>query len=295
MPPHGGPLLGRRLLIRGVPYRLEEDIGYGLHSSVYGARDLSTGQLVAIKVIEFGRLGGGRVGTESRRQSFWKELGLLLDLQPLNPYVIRLLNWDYRDTQGIIVMERGDTFRDTLIQSHLSETLLPPDLVKRFWSQMVEAIFYLHRVGLVHGDVKPENFIQVGRDGTALRLIDMGISFRLPPFITSQLKTAAGTPDYVAPELINSRFNFGSKSKFGYKTDIWALGVILFEMAFGYRPLQSLGDNENKISFLGKMKRDLNIPPHPDPMLRDALKKCLRANPRRRPTAEQLLNHPYLR
>jgi serine/threonine protein kinase len=71
---------------------------------------------------------------------------------------------------------------------------MPPALIHRYWSQMAEAIYYMHEIGIVHGDVKPENFIQVGPDGSILRLIDMGISFQLPPNVTSRLKTAAGTP-----------------------------------------------------------------------------------------------------
>ncbi|CAF0742661.1 unnamed protein product [Didymodactylos carnosus] len=239
---------GKRLHIRGVPYKLESKIGYGLHSNVYSARDISTGRPVAIKIVEFGHGAAIKARTESRRQTFWKELDLLLHLQPLNPYIIRVLNWDSRETVGFIVMERGNTFRDTLVETHLSGEKLQLPLVKQFWSQMVEAIYFLHRIGIVHADVKPENFIQVGPDGTSLRLIDMGISFRLPPFITSRLKTAAGTP----------------------------------------------GDNSNKIAFLGKLRNDIRIPPHPDPLLRSVLRKCLRFNPRRRPTAEKLMKHPYL-
>ncbi|CAF1632282.1 unnamed protein product, partial [Didymodactylos carnosus] len=131
----------RRITIHGVPYRLDDEIGYGLHSFVYSARDLSTGQNVAIKIIQFGHRALARATTDSRRQSFWKELDLLLHLQPLNPYVIRVLNWDYREAVGFIVMERGDTFRDTLIETNGSGALLPLPLVKRFWSQMVEAIY----------------------------------------------------------------------------------------------------------------------------------------------------------
>ena len=210
-------------------------------------------------------------------------------------------------------MERGETLRDTLIEHVLGGKPLPGATVHLFWTQMVEAIYYMHQLGIVHGDVKPENFIQVGADGSALRLIDMGISFRLPPNVTSRLKTAAGTPgkfvrcsnhstlivalfsiDYVSPEMVNSRVGLSSKSKCGYKADIWALGVILFEMAFGYRPLQSLRSNEAKLNFLGKLRRDISIPPHPDKQLRDILKRCLRSNPRRRLSAEEVFNHPYV-
>ena len=94
--------------------------------------------------------------------------------------------------------------------------------------------------------------------------------------------------------MINSRIGSSARSRYGYKADVWALGIILFEMAFGFRPLQALGGNQTKINFLGKLRRDILIPEHHDKQLRDILKLCLRSNHRRRPTIEQLLTHPFL-
>ena len=186
---------GRRIFVRGSPYKIEEQIGHGLHSLVYSGRDLRDGRPVAIKIINFAHGSVGvKAETESRRQTFWKEIEMLMYLQPLNPYVIRVLNHDHNNRHGIIIMERGETFRDTLLEYTLSNTPMPVPLIRRFWSQMVEAIYYMHQIGIVHGDCKPENFIQLGADGTALRLIDMGISFQLPPNVTSRILTAAGTP-----------------------------------------------------------------------------------------------------
>lgn len=188
-------MAGRRLIVRGTPYRIEEEIGHGLHSLVYSGFDLRNGRPVAIKIINFGHGSRAvRADTESRRQSFWKEIRMLLYLQPLNPYIIRVFNHDYNEQVGIIIMERGETFRDTLVEHVVGGTQMPLPLIRQFWSQMVEAIYYMHQIGIVHGDCKPENFIQVGPDGATLRLIDMGISFQLPPNVTSRLKTAAGTP-----------------------------------------------------------------------------------------------------
>jgi serine/threonine protein kinase len=94
--------------------------------------------------------------------------------------------------------------------------------------------------------------------------------------------------------MVNSRVGLSSHSRSGYKADVWALGVILFEMTFGFRPLQSLRNNQAKLSFLGRLRQDIKIPNHPDKNLRDVLKRCLRANPRQRATIEQIFNHPYL-
>lgn len=188
-------MVGRRIVVRGVPYRIEEQIGHGLHSLVYAGRDLRDNRPVAIKIINFthGSMSV-KAETKSRRQTFWKELEMLTYLQPLNPYVIRVFNHDYNSRYGIIVMERGETFRDTMMEYVVNRSTMPLPLAQRFWSQMVEAIYNMHQIGIVHGDCKPENFIQVGPDGTTLKLIDMGISFQLPPNMTSRIITAAGTP-----------------------------------------------------------------------------------------------------
>ena len=188
-------MFNQRILVGGVPYAIERQIGYGMRSIVYAARDLQNGQSVAIKVISFSAaslLSPAEI--QLRRQLYQKELDMLLYLQPLNPYVIRVLNYDYNDQYGLIVMERGETFRDTLMNYLRMQKPIPTKLIRRYWSQMVEAIAYLHRLDIVHADCKPENFIRLGSDGTSLRLIDMGISFELESNQTSQLRTMVGTP-----------------------------------------------------------------------------------------------------
>jgi serine/threonine protein kinase len=309
-----GEMIGRSVSVRGTPYKVGDEIGHGLHSTVYSGQDLSNGRQVAIKIINFTQEATPfENATQSRQKSFFKEIQTLLYLQPLNPYVIRVFNHEHNDRYGIIIMERGKTFRDTLSEYGFSGVPMPPSVVKRFWKQMVESIYYLHKLAIVHGDCKPENFIQIGSGGATLRLIDMGISFQLPPNVTRRLLTAAGTPgkfyslnlqrktiffffliDYVSPEMVNSRVGSSPRSKYGYKADIWALGVILYEMAFGYRPLQALGGNQTKIRFLGQLQQDIRIPDHPDKHLRNILKRCLRCKHRQRPSIEELLKHPYL-
>lgn len=83
-------------------------------------------------------------------------------------------------------------------------------------------------------------------------------------------------------------------SRTGYKADVWALGIILFEMTFAFRPLQSFPNNNLKLSYLNRLRGDIDIPKHPDKQLRAVLRGCLRSNPRRRLSIEQVLRHPYL-
>ena len=81
--------------------------------------------------------------------------------------------------------------------------------------------------------------------------------------------------DYVAPEMINSRVGHSDQAFYGYKADIWALGIILFEMAFGFRPLQYMNGKETKLEFLANLRYDIPIPDHPDKQLRKALELSL--------------------
>ena len=110
--------------------------------------------------------------------------------------------------------------------------------------------------------------------------------------VTAKRRVWAGTPDYSAPEM--HKAPRGLSPKYGYKSDIWSLGILLHEMAIGYRPLQSLHSNYEKIQYLKRLNHDLRIDPNVSPGVYSAMEQCLRLLPKHRPTAEQLLSHSYL-
>jgi len=70
-------------------------------------------------------------------------------------------------------------------------------------------------------------------------------------------------------------------------------GVLLYEMTFGYRPFEHIHDNYDKMSYIARLTQNPIIPPTINPHLHDVLQKCLQINPDYRPTAEQLLQHPF--
>lgn len=110
--------------------------------------------------------------------------------------------------------------------------------------------------------------------------------------VTAKRRVWAGTPDYSAPEMHKSSRRVSPK--YGYKSDIWSLGILLHEMATGYRPLYALNSNSDKIYYLKHLHRDLPIDIHVSPGTYDAMRQCLRVQPKHRPTAEQLSLHSYV-
>ena len=110
--------------------------------------------------------------------------------------------------------------------------------------------------------------------------------------VTAKRRVWAGTPDYSSPEM--HRSPPGLPPKYGYKSDIWSLGILLHEMTTGVRPLQMLKSNYQKINYLKHLNNDLPINGNVSPGALQAMKHCLKFLPKRRPTAEQLSTYPYL-
>lgn len=91
--------------------------------------------------------------------------------------------------------------------------------------KLLRAINHCHASGVVHRDIKPEN-IMIGKDGE-LKLIDFGLSRRVAG-VNSKMTTIAGTPYYMAPEVLDGEYNS--------QCDIWSLGVLFYVLVSGYLP-----------------------------------------------------------
>ncbi|CAF1272372.1 unnamed protein product [Rotaria magnacalcarata] len=280
--------LSTTICVNSIPYTVIRLLGEGLHSRVYAAYDPRTGQSVAIKVVQ--NLESN--DSHEHLKIFFKEIHYLTKLQPHNPYVIRVYNHEYdsKSQTGKIVMETGHDFRFMLpLQAPPNKKKMTNAQAKYYWYQMVDAVALLHRHGIVHSDIKPENFIMT--QGGQLRIIDLGLSFRLSHAQTSILRPFAGTPEYMPPEVC--QIQNGQYSRQGRASDIWALGILLFEMIFGYRPFEHVQDNYDKMSHIARLTQNPIIPTTPNTYVRDVLQQCLQINPLNRPSAEQLLRHSF--
>ena len=202
-------IIGERLVNR---YLVEDVIGQGSFGRVYRALDTETGERVALK--EFVKQAG-------RIDSFLRELGILFDLH--HPNVIdcrtivmggsfRYLVCDYMD---------GGSLRDLLVAGKAT-TLELLELVV----QVMEGVAYAHDRNVVHRDLKPENILLARRDGGYdAKVSDFGISTL---GTTVGLRSSIGSPAYMAPEQFYDQYDA--------RVDVYALGVIVYEIIFGRRP-----------------------------------------------------------
>jgi tetratricopeptide (TPR) repeat protein len=206
-------------------YRIVEQIGAGGMGVVYHAHDERLGRDVAIKVVPAGFLSDEKI-----RRRFRKEATTLSRLNHPNIEVVH----DF-DTQGEVDFLVTELIRGTNLATKLAGGPLPWVEAARFAMQAAKALQAAHKEGVIHCDLKPANLL-VGDDGH-LKIIDFGLAHLLHPkdaagvsvTASSAELTTAGTLPYMAPEQLRGE-------KVDARTDIYALGVVLFEMTTGRLP-----------------------------------------------------------
>jgi len=205
-------------------YRIEELIARSGMASIYRGTDMRSGRKVAIKVPHPEMEADPVLFDRFKREA---EIGEKLD----HPGVMKVLD-SGEPGQVYMVMEwvDGRLLRKLLAGS----TKLPTDRARNITIAICDALDYIHRNGVVHRDLKPEN-IMIG-DEDRIKLIDFGIAGKAGArrLTFGKLSQIAGTPDYISPEQVKGKRGDG-------RSDIYSLGVILYEMLTGTTPFG--GDN----------------------------------------------------
>jgi Serine/threonine protein kinase len=205
-------------------YTILEKIGAGGMGHVYRARDMRLERDVAIKV-----LPPGALADDSTRKRFRQEA---LALSKLNhPNIATVHDFNSQDGNDFIVMEliTGQTLAQVI-----GSIGLPEKQIANFGVQLAEGLSAAHEHGILHRDLKPSNVL-VTADGRA-KICDFGLAKLLEPLgdsdsTDSHLHSAAGTLTYMAPEQLLGE-------KLDARTDVYALGELLYEMATGVRPFK---------------------------------------------------------
>jgi serine/threonine-protein kinase len=197
-------------------YRLEQKIGQGGMASVFRATDLELEEQVALKVFSM---------TEATDVAVARfKLELKLSRQLSHPNIIRLYDIGLHDGHRYISME---LLRGRSLKARMAE---PFDFLEalRLLEQACAALQAAHDQGVIHRDVKPDNFFLTSEG--VLKVMDFGIAKHQAAQSVTVVGSIAGTPAYMSPEQIS---NFSTVS---HKTDLYALGVILYEVFTGTQP-----------------------------------------------------------
>jgi outer membrane protein assembly factor BamB len=245
-------------------YRLLARIGSGGMGVVYLARSPG-GRAVAVKVVRALFAADPQFRARFRREVAAARLvsnactAAVLDADPdaVRPWLAT-------------VYLPGLTLREAAVGG------LPPQTLRVLAASVVEALVDIHRVGLVHRDLKPAN-IMVTHDG--VRVIDFGIARPDDATAITGLGTVVGTPGFMSPEQV-------SGATVGPASDIFSLGSVLMFAATGRDPFHS---DAVDVTLRRVQQVDTDLDAVTEPWLRDLVGRCLRADPRDRPTAAQLL------
>ncbi|XP_071097519.1 serine/threonine kinase-like domain-containing protein STKLD1 [Haliotis cracherodii] len=260
-------------------YRILERIGKGGQGSVHLVEDREDGNKSVLKKVE--------CHDESEANKAFKEAMALRQLQ--HPYVCGykefFVMWDKEESSMFvcIVMDyysKGD-LKKIIQQYQKDKQPMEEEVVKRYLGEILEALIFVHRKGVIHRDLKPSNiFIQ---DNDSICLGDFGVATIMSDAKTCTRNTV-GTTNYMAPEVQDNPYD--------ERSDMWALGCILFEMTTtamfdGVMVATKLKEVKDDPGVLEEIFED--VAKHFSGDLITAIRLMLKYNPTRRPTAEQLV------
>ncbi|KAK2642924.1 hypothetical protein Ddye_024687 [Dipteronia dyeriana] len=257
-------------------YELGRTLGEGSFAKVKFARNTETGENVAIKILDKEKvLKHKMIGQIKREISTMKLIR--------HPNVIRMYEVMASKTRIYIVLEfvtGGELFDKIASKGRLKE-----DEARLYFQQLINAVDYCHSRGVCHRDLKPENLL-LDANGV-LKVSDFGLS-ALPQQVREDglLHTTCGTPNYVAPEVINN------KGYDGAKADLWSCGVILFVLMAGYLPFEE----SNLMALYKKIfKADFKSPPWFSSSAKKLITRILDPNPLTRITIAEVIENEWFK
>jgi serine/threonine protein kinase len=195
-------------------YDLLKMIGSGSYGTVYLARDKRDGQVYAIK-----KMIKSEIIRLKQVEHVLSEKQILSNIR--NPFIVKYME-SFQDNENLYVVmeyvEGGELFKYLRMAGKF-----PSRVAKFYAAEVIIALGYLHENNIIYRDLKPENIML---DAQAhIKIVDFGFAKR----VEDRTWTICGTPDYMAPEIIQSKGH-------GKAADWWTLGILIYEMLVGYPP-----------------------------------------------------------
>nr|GEU75532.1 calcium-dependent protein kinase 19-like [Tanacetum cinerariifolium] len=281
-------ILGIKINNLELDYKKVKEIGRGRFATTYLCKEKSSGKKFACKSVVKRFLV-----TESEKQDLRREVRIMEHLKGQRNVVELFAT--YEDAKHVhLVMEYCEG--GELYEKMESKGRFTEKIAAQIISSIMKVMCYLHFMGIMHRDVKPENFLLAKKgligapccaDYTLLKAIDFGLSAYIDEGKPNQEKV--GTAFYVAPEVLR-------RQSYGKEVDIWSAGVILYMLLTGAPPFY--GDKESEI-FDAVLKAEPDMVSYPWPLIsenaKNLVKSMLSVHPKNRPTAAAVLNDQWLK
>jgi serine/threonine-protein kinase TTK/MPS1 len=292
----------QHIVVNGARYAKLECIGQGGTCKVYKVVSQKR-KIMALKRI---RLQGKQKETVD---GFIDEIKLLKKLRGKDN-IVQIVDAEVCQREGLIlvVLEFGEIDLAKMLNKRERQRaelghaqLVDDNFMRLYFEQMVEAVKTIHEARIVHSDLKPANFLFV--EGT-LKLIDFGIakaiSHNQAPNHTNIVRDhQVGTINYMSPEAIlnGQKSAYGDIQSVGRASDIWSLGCILYQMAYGHTPFSKINGLVQKLHAITDPNHSIEFPPLPmkNDHLIDLMKRCLERRVENRIEISDILRHAYLR
>ena len=254
-------------------FDLIELVGQGNYGRVYKAIHKKTGKIYSAKI--------AYIEKANEIESFKKEINILSQCN--NQYIVHYYGSYIKGHQIWIILEFCDGGSLYELIKILPRNLNEEEIASLIY-MILKGLIFLHENKKIHRDVKSENIL-LTHEGIA-KLADFGVSTQLMHSFSKKI-TKIGTPFYMSPEVI-------MQNKYDYKCDIWSLGITSIEMAEGEPPF-------SKVKGYWVLKKIITHPPKGlknkekwSKEFNDFIEKCLIYEPEKRPSAKELLDHPFI-
>uniref|UniRef100_A0A671PWE1 Serine/threonine-protein kinase PLK n=1 Tax=Sinocyclocheilus anshuiensis TaxID=1608454 RepID=A0A671PWE1_9TELE len=246
-------------------------LGKGGFARCYEMTDLANNKMYAVKVIP-----QSRVSKPHQREKIINEIELHKSLQ--HKHVVKFSH-HFEDQDNIYIFLELCSRKSLAHIWKARHTLTDPE-VRYYLKQIISALKYLHNKGILHRDLKLGNFFV--NENMDLRLGDFGLAAKLET-VEQRKKTICGTPNYLAPEVLNRRGH-------GTESDVWSLGCVMYTLLCGNPPFETL-DLKETYKCIKEVR--YSLPRSLIPSAQKLISAVLQKDPSDRLTLDQILAHEY--